>query len=236
MAALLMVRHGQASFGADDYDALSALGIEQARLTGQALARRGLTVQRAVQGGMRRHAETARHCLAEMRGAPAVTTDARLNEFDHQDVLGCARPELREPAGLKAYLAKAPEPAKAFHRELEAGMARWMGGTHDGDYRESWPQFKARCAAVLRELMAGTDASGAPAPTDTIIVFTSGGPIALAMQAALGLPDAAVLTLNAALVNASTTRLPFTKDRLFVGWFNDYAHLEAGGESRKTHR
>ena len=39
MSAIHLVRHGQASFGADDYDLLSALGERQSRVLGQALAR-----------------------------------------------------------------------------------------------------------------------------------------------------------------------------------------------------
>ena len=35
MGTLYLVRHGQASFGADDYDQLSALGQAQARRLGE---------------------------------------------------------------------------------------------------------------------------------------------------------------------------------------------------------
>jgi len=37
MGVVLLVRHGQASFGADDYDVLSETGIEQSRMLGRAL-------------------------------------------------------------------------------------------------------------------------------------------------------------------------------------------------------
>src|SRR3954469_11144304 len=40
MSVLTLVRHAQASFHADDYDELSALGREQARLLGEFWARR----------------------------------------------------------------------------------------------------------------------------------------------------------------------------------------------------
>ncbi|NUQ87355.1 MAG: histidine phosphatase family protein, partial [Glycomyces artemisiae] len=58
MGLLLLVRHGQASFGADDYDVLSETGWEQARLLGRWLAERRVTPTAVVQGGMRRHRET----------------------------------------------------------------------------------------------------------------------------------------------------------------------------------
>jgi broad specificity phosphatase PhoE len=41
MGTLYLVRHGQASFGADDYDQLSDLGRAQAVRLGEYLARTG---------------------------------------------------------------------------------------------------------------------------------------------------------------------------------------------------
>ena len=43
MANLLVIRHGQASFGAENYDQLSPLGQRQADLTGEFLAKMGVT-------------------------------------------------------------------------------------------------------------------------------------------------------------------------------------------------
>ncbi len=43
VSRILLVRHGQASWGADDYDQLSPLGDEQSRVLGAALAARGIT-------------------------------------------------------------------------------------------------------------------------------------------------------------------------------------------------
>ena len=63
---LLLVRHGQASWGSEDYDVLSETGWEQSRLLGKALAARGIVPDVAVQGGMRRHRETAEACLGEL--------------------------------------------------------------------------------------------------------------------------------------------------------------------------
>ena len=47
MSTILLVRHGQASFGAADYDNLSPTGHEQSRVLGAALAARGITARRA---------------------------------------------------------------------------------------------------------------------------------------------------------------------------------------------
>ena len=58
MAELVLVRHAQASFGADDYDKLSELGWRQSRWLGEYFAERGIAFDRVVRGSLRRHAET----------------------------------------------------------------------------------------------------------------------------------------------------------------------------------
>ena len=60
MGVVLLVRHGQASFGADDYDVLSETGWEQSRLLGGWLADRKVVPDVILRGDMRRHRETAR--------------------------------------------------------------------------------------------------------------------------------------------------------------------------------
>lgn len=79
MPSILLVRHGQASFGAADYDALSDLGKEQARVLGAVLKDRPFDV--VVAGAMRRHAQTA-----EAFGVSNPEIDPGWNEFDHVDV------------------------------------------------------------------------------------------------------------------------------------------------------
>ena len=57
MGQILLVRHGQASWGAADYDVLSDLGEEQGTAVGRALA--DLRPDVVVHGTM------LRHCLSE---------------------------------------------------------------------------------------------------------------------------------------------------------------------------
>ena len=59
MPLICLVRHGQASFGAEDYDVLSDLGREQARSLGEELRRRDLRDPLVVSGTLRRQRDTA---------------------------------------------------------------------------------------------------------------------------------------------------------------------------------
>ena len=58
MSILHLVRHGQASFGAEDYDNLSPKGIQQSIELGKALAKQQSTFDHIIVGPHRRHIQT----------------------------------------------------------------------------------------------------------------------------------------------------------------------------------
>lgn len=214
MARILLVRHGQASFGHADYDALSPLGFEQAALLGRAFSDRGIVPDLIVHGDMRRHRETAEACAAAAGWAPAErVTDERWNEFDFLGVLAQHPP------------ATPGEPTKAqFQEHFEAATQAWIAG-QAGPYPETFEEFESRVRAGLHAVAA--TAAG------TVVVFTSGGPIALAAASilALGLADpqaAAQLwtRLNRMTVNTAVTRILAGSRGLNLLGFNDQSHLD----------
>jgi len=229
MGTIYLVRHGQASFGSANYDQLSPLGYEQARLLGQWLANSRQDVQRVVCGGMQRHRQTADTCMAEMPKAllseTEWLTDSGFAEFDHEQVLLRHCPESADPAGFKAFLASHAEPKRAFQQTFQGAMQRWTQGQWDGDYDESWPAFKARCVAALERLAA------IAARDESTIVFTSGGTISVLCQHILGLGDVKTLELNWILANCGMTKLLLRPDAIRLGYLNNYAHLEWLGEA-----
>src|SRR5207344_114316 len=124
---------------------------------------------------------TAAVCLDAM-GLPARwTEDPSWNEFDHEEVLRVYEPRWADPAKLRGDVEAAAH-ADAFDRAFHAAVARWTGGAHDAEYRETWPGFLARVDGALSGLPAA--AGGA------LLVFTSGGPISAACRAHLGAADA----------------------------------------------
>ena len=58
MGTLYLVRHGQASFGADDYDVLSPLGHQQALRLGAYFKAKGITFDAALTGTLQRQIST----------------------------------------------------------------------------------------------------------------------------------------------------------------------------------
>jgi len=223
MGQIFLVRHGQASFGAADYDQLSDLGYEQSRLLGVWFEQMGLRFDRVVVGGMKRHRQTAEACLGAMSAAPAAAdwlVDAGLEEYDHVQMLNVSRPELQEKAAMGAYLKQYENPRHAFQRLFEDAMVRWMSGQHDPEYRESWAGFRGRCVGAARRVLADTDKSM------RAVVFTSGGPISAIAQELFGLTEARTAALNWTVVNSAVTKLLHSPSQLTISYLNAYPHLE----------
>lgn len=210
MGQILLVRHGQASFGAENYDALSPLGFEQARLLGTALAARGIEATAIVGGGMRRHRETAETCAAAAGwSAGALVVDEGWDEFDFLAVLA-AYPH---PYG--------PEPTKAeFQKIFEEATAGWIAGD-DRDFAETFVQFSTRVSAALERVVALADSG-------TVAVFTSGGPVAWAVAAVLEDGGSADLwtKLNRMSVNSGLTRLVAGSRGVNLLSYNEQSHLD----------
>lgn len=216
MGVVILVRHGQASFGTDDYDVLSETGFEQGRLLGAWLRDHGVAPDAVVRGGMRRHRETADTIRESAAGWVDAAVDPGWDEFDHLSVVA-AYPDV-PPGDLDR---------RAFQRVFELATARWSGGTHDGEYAEPWPAFRAR---VRASFAAAADEAG---PGQTVVVVSSGGPIA-AVCADLVDPEADDASharlwsrLNTVLVNSSVTRVVVggTGARLLT--YNEHPHLRS---------
>ena len=228
MGVLLLVRHGQASFGADDYDVLSETGWEQSRLLGAWLAERKVVPDVIWRGDMRRHRETAEGMVSGGGWDTAIEVDPGWNEFDHLGVVATyVEAEADVPsAGGKQGAAMHGVDRREFQRIFERATARWTAGGHD-DYPESYAAFVARVRGALDR---ACDAVG---PGGTAVAVSSGGPIAAACAALVdptGEDPATLARLwarfNTVTVNSSVTRVVVgsTGPRLLT--FNEHPHLE----------
>ena len=235
MSVLLLVRHGQASFGARDYDALSDVGHEQSRVLGAALRSRGVVPDLVVRGAMRRHEETAAGLLEGLGYAIPCQVDNGWDEFDFQHVVEVHKPLYRSRTLMVADLAKSLRPKQAFQEVFEEATRRWTSGEQDDAYDESFPAFQDRVVAALER---GRELLGAHR---TVLVVSSGGPIALAAATILlggaaglgGGPSPAGRTaatwgaLNRVAVNTAVTKVISGRRGLTLSTYNEHAHLEA---------
>jgi broad specificity phosphatase PhoE len=213
MAELVLVRHGQASFGADDYDKLSELGWRQSRWLGEYFAERGAAFDRVIRGSMLRHDETLRG-IGEGMGKPLEgTVDARLDEYDSHSLL---RAHLRGGAMPKS------DDRRAHFRILREAMYLWCDGklasAADGFPHEPFGEFRSRVLAGLTEARAGQ--------AKRILVVSSGGPISTILAEVLNMPLRGVVDLNLQTRNTGITELQAGASRVHCVSFNNVPHLD----------
>ena len=127
MADLLIIRHGQASFGADNYDQLSTLGQRQADLTGEFLSQSGVHFSAAFSGDLSRQRETGERILAQLEDAPSLVIDPRLNEVQTDEQMAVMTPLLCEQDPRFATLiADMNKDSKSFQKIIETVFNYWV--------------------------------------------------------------------------------------------------------------
>jgi len=226
VSVLRLVRHAQASFGKRDYDALSRLGHEQAEVLGRNLGERGVVPGLIIRGDMRRHRETVDGILAGLGsaidvGEIDVLPDAGWDELDFQHVVQVHRPLYRSRTAMVADLARTGKPRKAFQRVFDEATLRWAGGEHEDDYHESFTTFTHRVIGALSSAVARA------AEHKSVLVVSSGGPIAVAASDLL-VGDASLwATLNRVAVNTGVTKVISGGRGLTLATYNEHGHLEA---------
>ncbi|MGJ8680907.1 histidine phosphatase family protein [Paraglaciecola sp.] len=213
MPTLYLIRHGQASFGADDYDRLSPMGEQQAAKLGAHLRETEIKFDQVIRGDMLRHKQTAELALPDQ----TFEINQNWNEYDHQDILAKQNNECVTAKSMKAYLDGFSQPDEAFSQLVTQAFTRWVGGEHDAQYLESWPAFTIRIEQALQKLLElHSDAKN-------VAVFTSGGPIAFLCHKIMGAPLQNLFRLNWSLVNCGVTKLKTTRNGLMISSLNEHS-------------
>ncbi len=224
MPSIYLIRHGQASFGQDNYDQLSDIGEQQATHLGKSLAGRFAGFDGVCLGALERHRQTAERTLVAMNNIELLSSAIKIpgwNEYDHQELLARLRPEFASAASMMAFVGQQANPKQFFEDSFNAAMSRWIQGQHDDDYSETWQQFVDRVHEALKQtLVIAKDKK-------RVAVFTSGGPISLISQHLLGVPAANIMQLNWTLLNCGVTKLVATSSRVFLASLNEHTHFES---------
>ena len=210
MSVLYLVRHGQASFGTDDYDRLSDLGKEQSRITGRFLAAQGIEPDRIVHGEMLRQRQTAEGLLEGMGLSIDAHVDSGWNEYAAWELTGV----------LDDVDPRAKHDSKIFQGELERGAARWASGEHDEDYRETYKQFTSRVERAL------DDAVAAMGSGQSTIVISSAGAIAWTAARLIGGDFDQWMAFNRVTINTGITKIITGQSGTSLISFNDHGHQD----------
>ncbi len=227
MSTLVLVRHGQASALAADYDRLSTLGREQGRVLGEHWADAGARFDRVVVGPLRRQRQTegAVESVYRQRGLewPDAEPMAELDEHHGPAVIQHHSAALFREIGVSEADQDAGGEAGSLRRYFkiyQLGTRRWVqDALETPPGLEPWADFRARVASGVGRLANG-DARG-----QRVAAFTSGGATAAAVGAALGLDDEKVFELSMRVRNGSLTELLFSSGRLALETFNTTPHF-----------
>jgi len=214
MGTLYLVRHGQASFGADDYDQLSPLGEKQAQRLGEYWRERAVVFDAVYHGTLRRHVQTLQGIGRGLGGLAAPPQERPgLNEYDSAALLHAVH-----PAALPK--ADTPELFRQHFRLLCDALALWMQARIAPRGMPDWRTFCANIAHVLEEVRqqhAGKN----------VLLVSSGGPITTAITQVLGTAPEVMIGLNMRLRNSAVTEFSISSKRLMLQTFNTLAHLDS---------
>jgi broad specificity phosphatase PhoE len=242
MSNIILVRHGQASFLAQDYDRLCANGEAQARLLGEYWAQRGIVFDRVYSGPRARQTETARIVAEAYRRAGVDFPDTIvMNEFDEyqaEAVLRECLPQLLEMNSEIRELRRAYESSKesgdqgerrkTFEKLFEAVIRKWVGGEVAAVGIEPWSAFCERVERGLAQVVRDTP------PAASALIVTSAGVIGAAVRRALHLSPEDTLQVTWMSRNASFTTFLASRERFRLSAFNAHPHLE--GDELLTYR
>jgi len=232
MSRLVLVRHGQASFLAADYDQLSEGGEDQARRLGAYWARHDIQFDRVYVGPRKRHRDTAALAAEACRlgglAMPEPIELSALDEFEWDKLRTHAAEEL---AHRHAHIERLyqrfteaegeGEKRRTIQKFIEAVTAMWVRGEIESIHIEPWEAFSARVYEAA-ETMTRQDKRG-----EQVVAFTSGGPAAVMVQRALHTAPEKTLELIWTLRNGALVEFLYTADRFSLGAFNDAPHLDA---------
>ncbi|MGP9689364.1 histidine phosphatase family protein [Psychrobacter sp. AOP22-C1-C5] len=251
MTTILLARHGQASFGQENYDQLSELGGIQAQMLGQHYATTQRRIDAIFTGSLVRQRDSARHFWESYQssidaghnnGTPIININEpdsyvlpQFDEFNHKDVFVKSDPAFGSRAAIAAEIAKSEVPSTRLAELFDQAMQRWHGGDNDQDYIESWPQFNQRAQLALEQIRAKV-ASLNLDQDSTVLVFTSGGVIAAITAQLLKQGSQTAYRLNRSLVNTGVTSVTLKEQGARLMSLNEYSHLFSDGKRFVTWR
>lgn len=213
MGTLYLVRHGQASFGADDYDQLSPLGLQQAQRLGAHWLAHGQRFDTVLMGTLRRHAQTLDGIAQGLPGLPAPQVLPSLDEYDSLALIRAIHTEpLQKP--------NTPELYRHHFRLLCDAIAQWMAGVISPQGMPSWEDFSLGVRRVLDQVRRDH-------ADQNVLLISSGGPISTAVGEVLGTAPEVTIALNMRIRNSAVTEFSVSPKRLMLQTFNTLPHLHA---------
>src|SRR5208282_118134 len=220
MGTIYVVRHGQAAFGTDKYDRLTEKGFTQSRLLGAYFALRNIRFDAVFTGTLQRQTETAQGIF---EGHPDLGREALqerfpgLDEYKPEAIMTALSGEIPAPAAAAAQ--RDPLVVREHFRLLRQALLAWA---EDRTQPLGMADFKAFQEGAVAALIEARQRY----PDGSVLVVSSGGPIAAMVAAAMQAPPATAVELNLRIRNSSLTEFASTPRRHHLVSFNGLPHLD----------
>jgi broad specificity phosphatase PhoE len=211
MGQLYLVRHGQASLGADDYDQLSPLGLRQSQRLGEHWRNQAITFDAVITGTLKRHTQTWMAIQQAMGSQHDAQLWPGLTEYDSEAIIRTIHPSALENPTI-------PEGYKQHFRLLRDGLTQWMAGVVTPKGMPSYVDFVKGVTSALDHIRQQHEGH--------VLLVSSGGPIATAVAHVLRVSPESSIELNMRLRNSAVTEFSFSPKRHSLIAFNSVAHLE----------
>ena len=224
MSVIYLIRHGQASFGTDNYDQLSAVGREQSALLGSYFAALGESIDCIYTGSLARQRTTAQLIADALAPhAPPLKIEPAFDEYDSESILHSFASSLTAEQLEQAGWPGLRTDRRRFQFFLERAARAWVEAQIEAANMIPWKGFHARIIAAVENIMRTEGRS------KTLVISTSGGVIGTIVAHVLGLSNHVGIELNWAVHNASITRLIYNADKVSLSMFNGLPHLDQEG-------
>ena len=200
MAELTVIRHGQASFGAANYDKLSDLGWQQARWLGEYFAQRGMQFDHVVTGTLVRHRETLSGIQQGMGLSPAACLEhPGLNEYD-SSVMFKARAAAGKMDAIDEHNLNLDR--RYYFRQLREALYEWSDGLLQPPDYQTFLTFRRGVIDGMQAAMR--------ADAKRVLLVSSGGPISNMVGQVLQVPNRVTVDLNLQTRNASISQFAYS--------------------------
>ncbi len=220
MTTIYLIRHGQASAGAENYDVLSPIGRDQASVLGGYLQQTGLTFDGIYSGTLKRQIDTA--LIATGITPDTLAQHNHFNEYDHKAIFARYLPRLAEDDAEIAAAAQQGPNTLMSASVFTKLMLAWVNDSSDpadGDEFETWATFKARISNGIQHIAKAHDRKAA------VAVFTSGGVISTLFHSIYNTTPQSTFEMNWSINNASLSHVKFNDGALRLREFNNISHL-----------
>jgi len=217
---ILLVRHGQAQFGQDNYDKLTDIGIQQSLALGDHFRRLSIYPDAIVSGTMVRHQETASHIVKRLGGSANMTELNGFNEYDFENLLSAFADQYPK------YISNDENHRRAYAQNIRQALQFWMQGQLE-NVEESWTEFVERVSSSFQMVCEHR--------VKKVLIVSSGGPIAVILGQVLRLQNESIRSLSLQIKNTSISTLLYNRIDLTLDSFNCMGHLENSNSTDITY-